>query len=263
MENSTQATQKTSQQKKAEKPERSRIVMIATNKGGVGKTTISLHICDYLTAKGVKVAAFDPDNANASFARFLTKPGEEKPEEFVKIINIADDTSLDQITRTVDSHDVQVVLVDGVGSQQSAFLNWIDEIALFERKEEMNLDITFIIIVDEDRDTVDQALEVANFAEDNVDYLVVKNLKNSRETTIYEDSPARKVLSQIYDAKEVTLPKMKDHLVSLIQGKSLRLSHAEKDDAIYENDRYRIASYRKKVWAELEKVESVILPKSS
>lgn len=252
-------TKDTSPDSQTGEPKAKRLVLVATNKGGVGKSTAMIHIADHLRGKNIPFVAFDPDHANASFARFFKKPDGSK-EDCMRLINIADDTSLDQITRVFDDEDESLVLVDGVGAQQETFLNWIEEIGLFDRAEEMNLKITFVLVVDEDKDTVDQAMMVAERAEDKVDYLVIKNLKNTAETRIYDASPARKLLVSALHAKEITFPKLKGNLVSVIQNESLRLSQAEASESVYVNDRFRIGAYRKQIEKALETIETLITP---
>lgn len=234
-----------------------RLILIATNKGGVGKSTTAIHIGDYLQSQNVSFVAFDPDHANASFARFFT-PKNGRDGSPVRLITTTDDASLDQITKALDEEGASVVLVDGVGAQQGAFLDWIEEIDLFGRKAEMNLKITFVILIDEDKDTVDQARAVAGRAGEDVDYLVVKNLKNSPETTIYDSSAARGLLMEVLNAKEITFPKLKPNLVAITQRESLRLSEAAESPEVYVNDRCRFASYKAKIFKELEKVSDLL-----
>jgi hypothetical protein len=253
-------TEKTTSQPQASAsagPEPKRLVLVATNKGGVGKSTAIIHIADHLQEQGVPFVAFDPDHANASFARFFRKP-DGSHEEFMRLINIADDTSLDQITKVFDSGESNLVLVDGVGAQQEVFLNWIEDIGLLERAKEMGLKVTFVLVIDEDKDTVDQAMSVAERVEEGVDYLVIRNLKNTEETRIYDQSPARKLLNGALGAVEVTFPKLKGSLVTTIQKESLRLSQAEHDESVYVNDRYRFASYRRQITQALTKAEALI-----
>lgn len=242
---------------KTTQPSTKRLVLVATNKGGVGKSTAIINIADHLNEQGIPFVAFDPDHANASFARFFAKEDGSR-EDFMRLVNIADDSSLDQITRVFDEENANLVLVDGVGAQQETFLNWIEDIGLFDRAKEMNLRITFVLVVDEDKDTVDQALAVAGRAGEEVDYLVIRNLKNSEETRIYDSSTARKMLTGPLNGKEITFPKLKGNLVSIIQSESLRLSEAEKHDKVYVNDRMRFKRYRSLVEAELAKVKDLI-----
>jgi hypothetical protein len=247
-----------------------RLILIATNKGGVGKSTAAINIGDYLQTNSIPFVAFDPDHANASFARFFQIKGDKTNDKeggkkttnpsFMRLINTADDSSLDQITRAFDEEKAQIVLVDGVGAQQAAFLNWIEEIGLFERAPSLGLKITFVIIVDEDKDTVDQAREVASKASDQVEYLVIRNLKNSPETSIYDNSPARKLIVNALGGKEITFPKLKPQLVSIVQSESLKLSEAETSDAVYVNDRFRFAAYKKVIFGELDSVKSLLTP---
>lgn len=248
-------TQASEEAKGAQAPKR--LVLVATNKGGVGKSTAVIHIGDYLREKGIPFVAFDPDHANASFARFFRNEKGEN-EDFMRFINIADDTSLDQITRVFDDGEANLVLVDGVGAQQETFLNWIEEIGLFDRAADMDLKITFVLVVDEDKDTIDQALSVAERAEDKVDYLIIRNLKNTNETRIYDASTARKLLKDALGAKEITFPKLRDNLVSIAQKDSLRLSQAEKEESVYTNDRYRFAAYRKTITKAIKEVEDIV-----
>ena len=236
---------------------RKRLILVATDKGGVGKSTFSIHVADYLKEKGEKFIAFDPDSANNSFARFFTENG--KPEKWMRFINIMEDTSLDQITKALEE-ETDIVLVDGIASQQKAFLNWIEEIDLFNRRKELSLDITFVLVVDEDVDTVEQVLTTVKRAEENVEYLVVKNLKNAETSEIYDSSQARKMIN-LFSPIEIVFPKLKGPLVTIIQSKSLTLSKASKDERVYKNDQMRFGNYKKRIWGELDKAKDLLVPK--
>ena len=235
--------------------------MTAIDKGGVGKSTFNIHLVDWALARGQRLVAFDPDMANSSFARFFSDrdgDGKLRPEPFMRFINIADDTSLDQITRAVEAES-PLCVVDGIAAQQRVFLDWIDEIGLFERKGEMGLDITFVRIADEDADTVDQCANAVLRVGDKVDWVLVKNHKTVEQTTIFDKATVRQALQDM-GAIEVVLPRLKGHLVSLIQSKSLPLSRAIAHPEVYTNDRERLRAYQAQVWGGLDTAARYLLP---
>jgi cellulose biosynthesis protein BcsQ len=238
--------------------ETKRLILTMTNKGGVGKSTAVIHIADYLLENKIPFIAFDPDHANASFARYFQENGKAQP--FMRLINIMDDSSMDQITKAFDEENAKLVIVDGVGAQNETFHAWMEDIGLFDRAEEMGLRITVILIIDEDKDTVDQAKDIAEKVEDRVDYLIIKNLKNTSHTTIYDQSMARKLIIDSLNGKEITFPKLKGHLVTIAQTESLRLSRASNTEKIYINDRARFESYKKTIFKALDSVKSIITP---
>ncbi len=225
-----------------------RLIMVAIDKGGVGKSFFCLRLIEWLSLHGVGFTAFDPDFSNSTLTRFYPSS---------KFLDIRHSENLDQIVESLDSSDV--ILVDGVGAHQSIFLDWMEETDLLNVKQQLGLAVTLVLIIEADKDTVHQAGEAVKRAGDRVDWLVVKNMKLSDTSRIYENSIARQTLIAS-GAKEVVLNKMDPHLGELLQAKSWTIDQALEQPELFLLDRQRLVSYSRAWFEQLDRVKSILLP---
>ncbi|MGH8046996.1 MAG: hypothetical protein ACREKL_07095, partial [Chthoniobacterales bacterium] len=188
-----------------------RLILVAMDKGGVGKSFFTILLAQWLAERQRSFLAFDPDYQNSTLTRFV-------PES--QFLDIRHSENLDRIIEVMDDHPL--VLVDGVGSQQRIFLDWLEETNLLKLRHAMHLELTLVLIVEEDKDTVHQAGEAVSRIGNQADWLVVRNHKSMQTTRIYDQSKARKELLGC-GAKEMTMPKMTDHLVVHLQQQSLTI----------------------------------------
>jgi len=229
----------------AEKPKR--LILVAMDKGGVGKSFFTILLTQWLHARKRDFLAFDPDYHNSTLTRFV-------PES--QFLDIRHSENLDRIIEVMQEHPL--VLVDGVGSQQRIFLDWLEETNLLQLRHAMKLELTLVLIVEEDKDTVHQAGEAVNRIGNQVDWLVVKNCKSMTSTRIYDQSKARKELQRC-GAKEMTMPKMTDHLVVSLQQHSWTIDKALEGDRLFLIDRQRLVDYRKLIFSHFEANQSILL----
>jgi len=225
-----------------------RLIMVAIDKGGVGKSFFCIRFIEWLRMHGLSFAAFDPDYSNSTLTRFY-------PD--ARFLDIRHSENLDQIVEALDTSDL--VLVDGVGAHQSIFLDWMEETDLLNIKQQLSLAVTLVLIIEADKDTVHQAGEAARRAGHLVDWLVVKNLKQSDHARIYDSSQARQTLLA-NGAKEVTLEKLSPHLAELLQSKSWTVEQALDNAELFLLDRQRLISYSRNWFEQLDRVKDILLP---
>lgn len=226
-----------------------RLIMVAIDKGGVGKSFFCIRLIEWMRLNGLSFAAFDPDYSNSTLTRF-------HPD--AKFLDIRHKENLDHIVESLDSTDL--ILVDGVGAHQSIFLDWMEETDLLNVKQQLGLSVTLVLIIEADKDTVHQAGEAAKRAGNLVDWLVVKNMKQSGHSPrIYETSMARQNLLA-NGAKEITLGKLPEHLSELLQTKSWTIDHALEQAELNLLDRQRLVAYSREWFEQLDKVKSILLP---
>jgi hypothetical protein len=224
-----------------------RLILVAMDKGGVGKSFFSILLTQWLHAKTLPFLAFDPDYHNSTLTRFV-------PE--AQFLDIRHTENLDRIIEVMQDHPL--VLVDGVGSQQRVFLDWLDETNLLKLRHAMNLELTLVLIVEEDKDTVHQAGEAVSRVGNQVDWLVVKNYKTMSTTRIYDQSKARKELLGC-GAKEISMPKLIDHLVVYLQQNSMTIDRALDSHRLFLIDRQRLVDYRKSIFSQFDANQSILL----
>ena len=224
-----------------------RLILVAMDKGGVGKSFFTILLTQWLHAQRRPFLAFDPDYHNSTLTRFV-------PES--QFLDIRHSENLDRIIEVMQEHPL--VLVDGVGSQQRIFLDWLEETNLLKLRHAMRLELTLVLIVEEDKDTVHQAGEAVSRIGNQVDWLVVKNKKSMQTTRIYDQSKARKELLGC-GAKEIVMPKMIDHLVVDMQQQSLTIERALESNRFFLIDRQRLVNYRKSIFSQFEANQSILL----
>ena len=91
--------------------------------------------------------------------------------------------------------------------------------------------ITMIIMIEEDKDTVFQAGEIVRRLGDRVDWLVVKNHKTCSTSEIYDNSKARQELQKL-GAVEITMERVPWSLLATIQKTSRSLSSLVLDESL-------------------------------
>ncbi len=234
-----------------EKPGVKRLILSATSKGGVGKSYVTINLIEWLQSLGTPFVAFDPDWCNSTLTRFY---------ESAEFIDISEEVHLDNVIRAFERTDL--VIADGVGSLQTKFVDWLEEARVFEMREQLGLEITFIVIIEEDKETVFQAGQAAKRVGNNANWLVVRNLKTSPVTEIYDGSNARKELLAL-GAREITIERLPWNLNSMLQKSSKSINGLIQDDSVFFLERQRLRSYQQRLFEEFAGARDVLLPDSS
>lgn len=227
-----------------------RLILSATSKGGVGKSYVTVHLAEWLESMQVPFVAFDPDWCNSSLTRFYDK---------AEFLDISESIQLDNVIRALDRTDL--ILVDGVGSLQTKFLDWLEETRVFDLREQLSLDITLLVIIEEDKETVFQAGQAVKRIGSRANWLVVRNLKTSPVTEIYDNSNARKELLAV-GAKEITFERLPWNLASLSQKTSRSIGKLAEDESVFFLERQRMRSHQQKLFDEFQKARQILLPGS-
>ncbi|HEY8899554.1 MAG TPA: hypothetical protein VIM61_04025 [Chthoniobacterales bacterium] len=224
-----------------------RLILVAMDKGGVGKSFFTILLAQWLNAKGKPFLAFDPDYNNSTLTRFI-------PDS--QFLDIRHSENLDRIIEVMQEHPL--VLVDGVGSHQRIFLDWLEETNLLKLRHAMKLELTLVLIVEEDKDTVHQAGEAVSRIGNQVDWLVVRNHKTMPSSRIYDRSKARKELLSC-GARELTLTKMNTELVFFLQQQSMTIDKALESNRLFLIDRQRLVDYRRSIFSQFEANSRILL----
>lgn len=225
-----------------------RLIVVAIDKGGVGKSFFCVRLIEWLSLHGVNFCAFDPDFSNSTLTRFHPSS---------KFLDIRHSENLDQIVEAFDSNDL--ILVDGVGAHQSIFLDWMEETDLLNVKQQMGLAVTLVLIIEPDKDTVHQAGEAAKRVGSRVDWLVVKNFKQASYSRIYEQSQARQTLIS-NKAQEIVLDKLPPHLNEILQARSWTIDQALDSGELNLLDRQRLVAYSRTWFEQLDQIKPILLP---
>jgi len=224
-----------------------RLVLVAIDKGGVGKSFFCIQLIGWLRNRQVNYTAYDPDHANSSLSRFI-------PEAI--FINARHSENLDAMADRLQ--ETPFVLLDGMVGRQGLIFDWMEETNLCSVSREMGFAITLALVLEDDKDAVHQAGEAVKKFGSKVDWLVVKNQKTSVRFAIYDQSRARAELLRC-GAREMALPKLSDHLNAFLQRKSITIDDALRLPELTLLDRQRLVQYRRQIYHALEGVQDILV----
>lgn len=183
MSTSTVEQQQTSEKSKTT----SRLVIVTGDKGGVGKSTFARGLLQiYLNAKQDFVA-FDADTSNPQIKRFYGQECNVKP--FDIFTRGKADAFLDTLRNFIEPPKKNKKENGSSPQGQSLFLlelpsQSIQHFRLFEKEmgffqileQDLNARVTMAAVINRTKDSVNQLLQMHDFCNGQVDYVVVKNL---------------------------------------------------------------------------------------
>lgn len=227
-----------------------RLILPVTRKGGVGKTFFAHSLADWYRELSVAWVAYETDWSSGSLTRFL-------PE--IKFLDIANGDAVAEIEAGFQSADVMIL--DGLGPLQAYIFEWLQDSRFF-RELSVPVELTLVVVIEEDKDTVAQAGEAARSLDVDARWLVVRNLKTCPTTEIYNESEARQELLK-RGATEIQLDRVPWNLLLLMQSSSKTLCALRDDSEVPFLERQRIRSHVEKVHAQFQLAERILLPASA
>jgi len=216
-----------------------RLIISASRKGGVGKSFFLASLADWYRDLSIPFVAFDPDWCNGSLTRFVPQ---------ARFIDAAGSSAVDDIQNAFN--EVDLVLLDGLGPLQGYLFEWLQDCD-FLKSIEPKIEITFLVMVEEDKDSVFQAGEAARCLGENGHWVVVRNLKTCPTTEIYNSSDARQELIRL-GAVEVQMDRVPWNLLLLIQKSGKTISGLSEDPSFSFLERQRMKSYQSRFFQQME-----------
>jgi len=226
----------------------SRFLISATCKGGVGKSFFLINLADWYAELDQKFVFFDSDFCNGTLTRFLPE------SRFLNLHNPQEIGAEVQDTLAMS----EIVGWDALGPLQQDLPEWLEHEFLGEATN-ASFRITMIVMIEEDKDTVFQAGELARRLGDKVDWLVVKNHKTCSTSEIYDNSKARQELLKL-GAVEITMERVPWSLLATIQKTSRSLSSLVLDESLPFLERQRLRTFQRRFFEQLETARDFLLP---
>jgi len=226
-----------------------RLIIAATPKGGVGKSFFLINLADWLAEKNLRAMAFDTDWSSATLTRF-------QPE--TRFLSLTNGEGFQEILQGME--DADLILVDGSAASIPELVDWVGNNGATGSPSLGEVGVTFVCFVEEDKDTVFQAGELCRRLGASVDWLIVRSLKTSPATEIYDNSKTRQELLRL-GAGEITVARLPWNLLSIMQRTSKSLSGLLLDKSLSLLERHRLRSYQERLFEQFAAMESVLLPR--
>ena len=177
------------------------LILVGADKGGVGKTTISRALLDYVARKNIMARAFDTENPRGTLHRFY--PG---ITEVIDLHNVADQM---KILDTLDTANVRLTLVDLKAGNLSMALDTFEKIGVLEAARAGYFDLGLVHVIGPAIASMDEIGEVAKYVS-GLDYVLARNFIN--ETNFFEWDPKthKRYFARVKDQTEIDVPKLNE-----------------------------------------------------
>jgi hypothetical protein len=177
------------------------VVLIGADKGGVGKTTVSRTILDYLAARKIPTRAFDTEWPRGTLKRF-------HPDitEVVDVTSVADQM---KIFDTLETSSAAVTLIDVRAGIMSSTLNALRNIGFLDAGRKGQLTFALFHILGSSIASLDEIAETSHYLTD-AKYFMVKNFINNTSFFEWDQATYNSYFKQFKDAVEITIPQLSE-----------------------------------------------------
>ena len=177
------------------------VILVGADKGGVGKTTVSRALLDYLVAHNVPTRAFDTESPKGTLRRFHP--------EITDVVDITSTADQMKMFDTVSTASAQITVIDVRAGLLSTTLRALRDIGFLDAAKKSQLTFAVFHILGPSVASLDEISETSGFMGDS-SYFLVKNFINN--TTFFEWDPAtyNSYFKKIKGAYEITIPKLNE-----------------------------------------------------
>jgi hypothetical protein len=228
------------------------INLVINGKGGVGKSFFATNLVQYLKDGCIAHRAFDTDHENSTLKRFHSE------SEFA---SLEDKRGLDAIFQATETSSLLVI--DCRAASTDIFLDYFAELGLPEVLGLYDAKLTLICPVNHEADSIEQVRLLSDNLGPQCRYVVVKNQAHSEAFTLYEGSKMRGPLVDTLHAREITMPRLYDWLVTALNRHNVTVTKALTHPSFHLLDRQRLKHWQSKLYAEITKVADALMPQES
>jgi len=234
----------------------SRVVFTQGGKGGVGKSAFATMLVEWYRKQGAPVALIDMDSENksrGSLAHFF-------PE--ARKTNIQRARGLDDFVVALDEGSPIVLADMGAGAGEVAH-QWFD--SMYAQANEFGVAFTAIGLVTPDPASVSSVLAWANFLQDRVDYLIVKNsISNPADFSCWDNDSEAEAFRRLARPRVINMEfrlseiehEAREHGLTLqaVAERRTKLPVLSSTASVW-----RAQAYRRNIFAELDTVKDLLL----
>ena len=177
------------------------VILVGADKGGVGKTTVSRALLDYLATNNIIARAFDTEYPRGTLHRF-------HPQE-TTIVDLQSTSDQMRILDTLNTAQVKVSVIDIRAGGLLLAMQALEDTGFLDAVAAGEFDFLIYHVLGSSIASLEEIDEIAPYVQDG-HYFLVKNHVN--DTTFFEWDPIthRKYFEKIETAGEITVPKLNE-----------------------------------------------------
>jgi hypothetical protein len=175
------------------------LVIVGADKGGVGKTTLSRLLIDYLQTHGTAVRAFDAEFPRGTLKRFHP--------DITEVVDLTQTSDQMKILDTLENTGARVSVVDIRAGRLGPTLKTLQEIGFLEAVRDRLFTFALFHVLGPSISSLEEISTVAPFVS-HASYFTVKNHIN--DTTFFEWDPDtyKSYFGGVKSAGEISIPKL-------------------------------------------------------
>jgi hypothetical protein len=225
------------------------IDLVINGKGGVGKSFFATNFVQYLKDRGIAHRAIDSDHENSTLKRF-------HPDS--DFINLEHRREIDHIFVAADTTDMLVI--DCRAASTDLFIDFFEEVGLVEVLRAIEARLTAVCPVNHEADSVEQLRILSDALGDCCRWVIVKNEAHSETFKLYDNSKTRHHLLDALQAREISMPRLHDWLVALLNEHNVSLTAALQHPGFNLLDRQRLKHWQVGFYKQVESESGLLLP---
>lgn len=177
------------------------LILVGADKGGVGKTTTSRALLDFLARRNVLARSFDTENPRGTLNRFYPNISE--------IIDLNEVRDQMKVLDTMQSSAVKVTVVDLKAGNLSSALDTFEKIGVLEAARSGEFDLALFHVVGPSIASLDEMGEVAKYTK-GISYIVARNFINETNFFEWDEKTFKKYFAGLSNAREIDIPKLNE-----------------------------------------------------
>ena len=177
------------------------VLMVGADKGGVGKTTMTRTLLDYLASKNTLTRAFDAEYPRGTLKRFFP--------DITEVVDVTTASDQMKMLDTLTTTEVKVSVIDIRAGLLSRTLKAFKDVGFFDLVDAGEFNYGLFHVVGPSVASLDEIAEVLPYVK-NHNYFVVKNHVN--DTTFFDWNPSvtKGYFTAVKDAAEINIPKLNE-----------------------------------------------------
>lgn len=238
---------------RGKKSMRPTLILVGADKGGVGKTTISRALLDYLARKSIMSRAFDTENPRGTLHRFYPNI-----TEVIDLHHVGDQM---KILDTLDTANVRLTLVDLKAGNLGRALETFEKIGVLEAARAGHFDLGLVHVIGPAIASMDEIGEIAKYIH-GIKYVVARNFIN--ETSFFEWDPKtyKRYFARVKEQDEIDVPKLNEMAYEQVEVSSVPflkfVANKGKDDEAANYSfvlRGYVRHWLANVWSEFDRIK--------
>lgn len=226
-----------------------KLIFIHGDKGGVGKSTFARLLADWLIQNNFSWKGFDTDDTNGQLMRFY--------DGAITPVIIHEPESIDQILNSLEEN-YKYYLIDLGARSGSVIEQWLSQTQLLSLGEELNFEIIIFFVMGPSKDSTAILKDLISSLENQVRYVIVRNLDNITKFSIYDSSKTRQCVMNDMGGVEISINQLLPTTFSIVDKHNLRWSDAIQSPSLKLSDKQRIKQFLKSSFEEISKIESLV-----